>query len=66
MLLNEILDIRARPALKRLHSHSPTSFVFDFHGNANKLLVSFSTQIGFIHFNLPGKTVAGGATHRNP
>lgn len=66
MLLNDILDIRARPALKRLHSHSPTSFVFDFHGNANKLLVAFSTQRGFINFNVPGKTVAGGANHRNP
>ena len=66
MLLNDMLDIRARPALQRLHSHSPTSFVFDVHGNANTLLVSFSTPLGFINFNVPGKTVAGGATHRNP
>jgi len=66
MLLNDMLDIRARPALQRLHSHSPTSFVFDVPGNANTLLVSFSTPIGFINFNVPGKTVAGGANHRNP
>ena len=44
MLLHEILYIRARPALERLHSNSPTPFSFDFHGHANQLLVAFSPQ----------------------
>jgi len=66
MLLDEILSIYARPALERLHSNSPTPFAFDFHSHANQLRISFSTQIGFINFHVPRKTVAGGANHCNP
>ena len=51
MLLNEILDIRARPALKRLHSHSPTSFL---------LIMGVIRNPKPLFINLDGSTVDSG------